>query len=185
VLAALKKLNLDKNTIVVVWGDHGWHLGDDRVWGKHTLAEWALRSPLMIRMPGSQKGAMCDKVVSSIDVYPTLMELCGVKMNYTTDGKSLIPLLKDPRNNTWNNVSYSYFRKGISMRTDDYRFTRYFRKEEPVDELYDHRSDPFENKNIAGTHADVIEQMMPLWSRGNTGLYNKVQGSDDATDSEQ
>ncbi|MCW3089916.1 MAG: sulfatase [Ferruginibacter sp.] len=174
VLAELKRLNMDKNTIVIVWGDHGWHLGDDRVWGKHTLSEWALRSPLMIKMPGSPQGASCDKIVSSIDVYPTLMELCGVKTPFATDGKSLVPLLKDPKHAGWSNVAYSYFRRGISVRTDDYRFTRYFRKQEPVNELYDHRSDPFENNNISGADP-IIETIMPFWKKGNTGLYDKPQ----------
>ena len=138
VLAELKTLNLDKNTIIVVWGDHGWHLGDDRVWGKHTISEYALRSPLIIKVPGA-KGGYCDKVVSSIDLYPTLMDLCGVKQSNKTDGKSLLPLLKNPNINNWDNIAYSYYKKGITMRTDNYRFTRYFRKEEPVDELYDHK----------------------------------------------
>jgi arylsulfatase A-like enzyme len=95
VLAELKKLDLEKNTIIVLWGDHGWHLGDDRVWGKHTLSEWALRSPLIIKTPDMRKGTISDGIVSSIDIYPTLMELCGVPMPNGTDGKSFAILLKD------------------------------------------------------------------------------------------
>jgi iduronate 2-sulfatase len=174
VLAELKQLKLDKNTIVIVWGDHGWHLGDDRVWGKHTLSEWALRSPLMIKVPGS-KGASTDKVVSAIDIYPTLMELCGVKTWNKADGKSLLPLLKDPNCQKWDNVAYSYFRRGITVRTDHYRFTKYFRKEQPATELYDHKTDPFENNNIAEANDTIIQALMPLWMKGNTGLYNKPQ----------
>lgn len=173
VIAELQRLKLDKNTIIVVWGDHGWHLGDDRVWGKHTLSEYALRSPLMIKVPGL-KGGYCDKVVSSIDVYPTLTELCQVKQAVKTAGKSLVPLLKDPKAG-WDNAAYSYFRKGISVRTDNYRFTKYFRKEEPAVELYDHGTDPWENNNIAGDHPDIVKKMMPLWAKGNTGLYAKPQ----------
>ncbi|WP_316812172.1 sulfatase [Pedobacter heparinus] len=170
VLAELKKSNLEKNTIIVLWGDHGWHLGDDRVWGKHTISEYALRSPLIIKVPGTG-GASCDKVVSSVDVYPTLMELCKVNSVAKTDGRSLLPLLKNPADRNWNNIAYSYFKKGITVRTDQYRFTRYFRKEQPVDELYDHRTDPYENINIALANPDVIGQLMPLWTKGNTGLY--------------
>lgn len=177
VIGELKKMNLDKNTVVVVWGDHGWHLGDDRVWGKHTISEYALRSPLIIKIPGSGQ-ASCDKIVSSVDVYPTLMDLCHIKPAYKTDGKSLVPLLNNPNDKSWNNVAYSYFRKGISLRTDNYRFTRYFRKEAPVDELYDHRSDPYENINIAGGNQAIVQRMVPIWSRGNTGLYNKGQTED-------
>jgi iduronate 2-sulfatase len=174
VIDELKKMNLDKNTVVVVWGDHGWHLGDDRVWGKHTISEYALRSPLIIKVPGGSQ-ASCDKIVSSVDVYPTLMDLCNIKPDYKTDGKSLSSLLKDPNDKSWVNVAYSYFRKGITLRTDNYRFTRYFRKEEPVDELYDHRSDPYENVNIVGSNPAIIKRLMPVWSKGNTGLYRNGQ----------
>lgn len=170
VLAELRKSNLEKNTIVVLWGDHGWHLGDDRVWGKHTMSEYALRSPLIIKVPGTS-AASCDKVVSSVDVYPTLMELCKVKQVTQTDGRSLSPLLKNPADQNWNDIAYSYFKKGITVRTAQYRFTRYFRNEEPAEELYDHRNDPYENTNIAQANPDVIRQLMPLWKKGNTGLY--------------
>ncbi len=174
VIAELQRLKLDKNTIIVVWGDHGWHLGDDRVWGKHTLSEYALRSPLIIKVPGL-KGGYCDKIVSSIDVYPTLMDLCGIKQTYKTDGKSLVPLLKNPDNN-WDNAAYSYYRKGISVRTDNFRFTRYFRTQQPADELYDHTADPYENNNVAGDQPGVVKRMLSLWVKGNTGLYDKPQG---------
>jgi iduronate 2-sulfatase len=184
VLAELKRLKLDQNTIVVVWGDHGWHLGDDRVWGKHTLSEWALRSPLIIRVPGTTKGASSNRIVSSIDVYPTLMELCGIKTSYTTDGKSLVPLLKDPAGSKWDNVAYSYFRRGITVRTDNYRFTKYFRKEGPVIELYDHKTDPYENNNIADTHPDIVESIMPIWKKGNTGLYERLQTNQNKQENE-
>ncbi len=173
VFTELKQLGLDKNTIIVLWGDHGWHLGDDRVWGKHTIAEWSLRSPLIIKVPGIKQGTSCDKIVSSIDIYPTLMELCNIKMPHKADGKSVVPLLSDPKKNNWNNVAYSYYRNGITIRTERYRFTKYFRKEEPVEELYDHFKDPFGNNNIAGKHPDVVRRLLPAWKKGNTGLYDK------------
>ncbi len=172
VLAALRELGLEKNTIVVLWGDHGWHLGDNRVWGKHTLSEWALRSPLIIKAPGISKAAVCDKVVSSIDVYPTITELCGFAMPVKTDGRSLVPLLKDPGSKHWKNNAYSYFNKGISVRTGDYRITKYFRKEMPDVELYDHKTDPYENNNIAASHPGIVTRLLPVLEKGNTGLYN-------------
>lgn len=171
VLDRLKELGLDKTTIVMVWGDHGWHLGDDRVWGKHTIFEWSLRSPLIVSTPDRRKGAHCDEVVSSVDIYPTLMELCGIDTPDGTDGSSFAGLLKKPRGKNWDNVAYSYFRKGITMRTPRYRLTRYFREEEPVIELYDHRTDPYENHNISGEHPELVETLMPLLEKGNTGLY--------------
>lgn len=177
VLTVLKELGLDKNTIIVVWGDHGWHLGDDRVWGKHTIFEWALRSPLIVKTPERQRGASCDKIISSVDIYPTLMELCGVGTPPGTDGSSFVHLLKAPDSDNWNDVAYSYFRKGISVRTANYRFTKYFREKEPVIELYDHKTDPYENRNIAGSRPDIVKELMPLLEKGNTGLY-KSRGND-------
>ncbi|NCB08899.1 MAG: DUF4976 domain-containing protein, partial [Bacteroidia bacterium] len=105
-------------------------------------------------------------------IYPTLMELCGVEMPYPGDGKSFVPLLENPETG-WNETSYSYFRNGISLRTARYRLTRYFREEQPVIELYDHETDPDETKNIAAEHPDIVENLMPLWEKGNTGLYQK------------
>jgi arylsulfatase A-like enzyme len=177
VLTSLKELGLEKNTIVVLWGDHGWHLGDARVWGKHTLSEWALRSPLIIKTPGNEKGAVCDRIVSSIDIYPTLMQLCGIEMPAEADGKSLAVLLEEPGNRSWDNHAFSYFNKGISLRTDRYRFTKYFRKESPTIELYDHKTDPYENVNIASANPGIVQKMQRLLEKGNTGLYNEAKQS--------
>ena len=174
VLAELKQSGLDKNTIVILWSDHGWHLGDDLVWGKHTLFDWALQSALIIKTPEMKKGVTCDKVISSVDIYPTLMELCGVKMPHKTDGKSFVPLLKNPATSQWdNNVAYSYFNDGISVRTERYRLTKYFRKNEPLIELYDHKNDPYENDNVAGDHPKLVRQLLKVWAKGNTGVYEK------------
>lgn len=171
VLDRLRELGLEENTIVIVWGDHGWHLGDDRVWGKHTIFDWSLRSPLIIRTPDGKKGAYANHVVGSVDIYPTLMELCGINTPQGTDGASFARLLKRPGSKRWKNVAYSYYRNGITVRTPRYRLTRYFRKEQPVIELYDHRNDPFEKKNVAEMHPEVVRKLMPLLEDGNTGLY--------------
>ena len=166
----LEKQGLAENTIVVLWGDHGWHLGDHLVWGKHTVFERALKSPLIVNVPGKTKGKSIDKVVSTVDIYPTLMELCDVDMPHETDGKSVVPLISNPLIN-WENAAFGYYRNGISLRTDRYRLTKYFRNAEPVIELYDHQNDPNETKNIAGEKPEIVEQLMPLWEKGNTGLY--------------
>jgi len=170
VLAALKQLQLDKNTIIVLWGDHGWHLGDDLVWGKHTLTEWATRSPLIIKLPEQKRGIRCDKVVSSVDIYPTLMELCSVSMPYPGDGHSLVPLLHQ-QSSRWEEAAFSYFNKGITVRTHRYRLTRYTREQQPTIELYDHRSDPFENINIAAEKPEIVKDLLKIWEKGNTNLY--------------
>lgn len=171
-IAELEKQGLAENTIVVVWGDHGWHLGDNLVWGKHTIFERSLKSAFIIKAPKTSSGGKTvEKVVSSVDLYPTLMELCGVDMPYQSDGKSLVPIMNNPLLQTWENASYGYFRKGISLRTEKYRLTKYFRDQEPVIELYDHENDPLETKNIAAEKPEIVEKLMPLWGKGNTGLY--------------
>ena len=175
VLYELEKLGLAENTIVVVWGDHGWHLGDQRLWGKEVIFDRALNSTLIIKtLSKGKKGLYINRIVSSIDIYPTLMELCGVKIPFKTDGKSLVPLMENASIIEWENISFGYFRKGISLRTERYRLSKYFREEEPVIELYDHDTDPYENRNIAAENKKIVEQLMPIWEKGNTGLYDKV-----------
>jgi arylsulfatase A-like enzyme len=169
-LNELDKLGLTKNTVVVLWGDHGWHLGDQLEWGKHTIFERALKSAFIIRAPGKKQGEIIDKIVSTVDIYPTLMDLCGVNMPHKTDGRSLVPLLDNPLAK-WDEVSYGYFRRGISVRTSRYRLTKYFRDQQPVIELYDHQTDPNETINIAADHPEIVAKIMPLWEKGNTGLY--------------
>jgi iduronate 2-sulfatase len=173
VIDQLRKSGLYENTIVVVWSDHGWHLGDYRVWGKHTLFDQSLRSVLMVKKPGTQKSAVRNEIVSAIDIYPTLMELCGVKTPAEIDGKSFVPLLQNRNSNNWQNVAYSYYNSGISMRNDRFRLTRYFRKQEPQIELYDHLTDPYENHNVASKHPDIVNELNDLFEKGNTGLYQK------------
>ncbi len=174
VLDELKRQGLDKNTIVVIWGDHGWHLGDQHVWGKHTIFERALKSALVIKVPRkSFKNHSVERIVSSIDLYPTLMELCDVPMPYPADGHSLVKLMKNHEADDWKDAAFGYFRNGISLRTPRHRLTKYFREEQPVIELYDHQADPFETKNIAAENPDIVEQLMPLWEKGNTGLYDE------------
>ena len=170
-LDELKRLKLDQNTIVVVWGDHGWHLGDYRVWGKHTIFERAVRSVLMVKVPNVTSGRQHDEIVSSIDIYPTLLGLCGLNPVTDLDGKSFVSLLKKDKVPTWDNVAYSYFNRGISVRTDRYRFTKYFRKQEPTVELYDHQVDPNENHNVAKENPKVVEKLTSVWAKGNTGVY--------------
>jgi len=176
-LKELEELGLQKNTIVTVWGDHGWHLGDHRIWGKHTIFDWALRSALIIKVPeqlSSFKAKYVEKTVSTIDIYPTLMELCGIDMPHHTDGKSLIPILQNP-SIEFENQAFAYFRKGISLRTDQYRLTKYFQNEEPRLELFDHSNDPYELKNIALEHPGIMDSLMEIWEKGNTGVYQETK----------
>ncbi|RAI85938.1 sulfatase [Algoriphagus yeomjeoni] len=172
ILDELKALELDQNTIVIVWGDHGWHLGEQQVWGKHTLFENALNSALIFKIPASNISKIDDSIVESVDIYPTLMELTGIEKPAGLDGKSFAKLLKSEESQT-GNVAYSYYKNGISLRTDRYRLTQYFRGAEPTIELYDHQKDPLESINIAAENPEIVANLMPLWQEGNTGLYNK------------
>ncbi len=170
-LKELETLGLDKDTIVVIWGDHGWHLGDQRIWGKHTLFENALKSTLIISSPRLEhQSKKVRNIVESVDIYPTLMELCSIPINHKIDGESFAQNLTGS-NSKKKAVAYSYFRNGISMRTDKYRLTKYFRSAQPTIELYDHSIDPNETKNIASENAETVADLMPLLEKGNTGIY--------------
>jgi arylsulfatase A-like enzyme len=174
VLDELEALGLAESTIVVLWGDHGWHLGDHRIWGKHTLLETALRSPLIIRMPGAiprQIGP--ETIVSSVDIYPSLTEWCGIPVDFPLDGQSLVTLVSKGIDPARENLSFSYFNNGISLRNERYRLNQYFREESPTVELFDHQSDPWGKTNIADQHPDIVEQLLPLLQKGNTGLYEQ------------
>ncbi|MEB2777733.1 sulfatase [Algoriphagus sp. D3-2-R+10] len=172
ILDELKALDLDQNTIVIIWGDHGWHLGEQQIWGKHTLFENALNSALIFKIPGSKVSKIDNSIVESVDIYPTLMELVGIESHSGLDGESFANLLKTKKSQM-GNIAYSYYNKGISMRTDRYRLTKYFREAEPTIELYDHQTDPLESVNIAAENPEIVAELLPLLEKGNTGLYDK------------
>jgi len=165
VLEALHDTGLEDSTTVVLWSDHGWHLGDHGVWGKHTLHERSLRSPLIVRTPGlPQPGVACDAVVESVDLFPTLAELCGLELPGELDGTSLVPQLEDPGSASDGRAS-SYWRragraKGHSVRTQRWRLTRWRRAGEQIFvELYDHQADPEESTNVAAERPDVVAEL--------------------------
>ncbi|MFH6602139.1 sulfatase [Maribacter algicola] len=166
----LKSTGLDKNTIIVIWGDHGWHLGDQRVWGKHSLFENALRSTLIIKSPFLEhRNKTVETIIESVDIYPTLLELANITSMQKTDGKSFLNSMEGKESEE-NEVAYSYFKDGISMRTKNYRLTKYNRQDEPTLELYDYEIDPWETKNIAADSIKLVEKLLPLLEKGDTGI---------------
>ena len=170
----LKSLDLHKNTMIVLWGDHGWHLGNDRKWGKHTLFERSLKSALIIKLPGDRHSKReINTVVESVDLYPTIMEYCEIEPSYKLDGESLLSLIKSD-NEFKKNYAYSFWKNGLTVRTDRYRLTKFFRKEEPIIELYDHYKDPDENINIASNNKKIIESLMPLLNENAPKFYSKT-----------
>ena len=151
VLAELERLDLARNTIVVLWGDHGWNLGDHTLWCKHSVFESSLRIPLIVKSPKHAFGQKTDAIAESIDIYPTLCALTDLPIPATVEGRSLVPLLTDPTL-AWSGAAFSRFRKGDSLRTDRYRYSEYH--DESSGEylgrmLYDLKLDPLENHNIS------------------------------------
>ncbi|QDT53479.1 Choline-sulfatase [Caulifigura coniformis] len=165
VLDALQVHGLDQNTIIVVWGDHGYHLGDHGVWGKHTNFELAARIPLMVAMPG-QDGAVSSALVETVDLYPTLAALAGLTAPTGLDGKSFAGLLGDPSAAHRDHVTHVYPRGkllGRAVRDDRYRLVEWNRIGAPaegvVTELYDYQTDPGEHANVATAHPDIVMRL--------------------------
>jgi iduronate 2-sulfatase len=167
-LSELDRLQLRDRTVVCLWGDHGWHLGEHGLWGKTTNFELDTRSPLIIAVPGqATSGTSTRSLVQFTDIYPTLVELCGLPAPKGLEGRSLVPVLEDP-GVTVRELALSQFprarRMGYSIRTDRYRYTQWIdrgTREAKETELYDHRRDPGETANVANdpAHADIVEQL--------------------------
>lgn len=168
ILTQIRNLGLEDNTIVVVWGDHGLHLGNDLVWGKHTLFERSLKSPLIFKVPGV-KSSSVKSIVETVDIYPTLLELCNIRQSHSVDGESLKSEMGN-RGSLEEKVAYSYYYGGISMRTDRYRLTKYYNRLGMQSiELFDHYIDPNENYNTALDHPEIVENLLPLLNKGLRG----------------
>ena len=151
-LDTLDRLKLWDDTVVVLFSDHGYHLGDhEGLWAKFTVFELAARVPLIIAAPGHGKGKTSTRIVELIDLYPTLAELANLKAPPRLDGKSLVPLLKQA-DAPWNRPAYiSVHHEGVegkSVRTDRWRYTEWDQGNKGV-ELYDHDRDPTEYDSLA------------------------------------
>ncbi|MEM7600488.1 MAG: sulfatase [Verrucomicrobiota bacterium] len=159
VLDALEESPHRDNTIVIFISDHGFHLAEKDHWQKGTLWQEATNSMLLMRVPGmTEPGGTSERCVSLQDLYPTLVDLCGLSKPDHVDGKSFVPLLKDPEEE-WESTAISYlYDQYASIRTERFRFTRY---KEGQMELYDHSKDPHEWKNQAGNpeYAEVIDAL--------------------------
>ena len=154
-MAALKSAGAEKNTIVVLWGDHGWHLGEHAVWGKHTLFEESLRAPLIISYPGiKQPGQASDAVVETIDLFPTLCELTGLNLPETVDGVTLGPVLNDPK--AAGHPAVAYQGRAQTIRTETHRLILH---KDGYSELYDHTSEEKETKNISRDHKGLVQTL--------------------------
>jgi arylsulfatase A-like enzyme len=166
VLAELDRLGLRKNTVVILWGDHGYQLGEHGTWNKRTNWEVAARVPLMISVPGHvHTGGKTNALVELVDMYPTLAELCHLDPPAGLEGKSFVSLIKNP-NAAWKAAAFTTYYKplpgmgtgfGRAMRTDRYRFVEWSgpKSKKVVYELYDEQVDPLEKTNIADRPANA------------------------------
>jgi arylsulfatase A-like enzyme len=144
----LEKSPHANNTIIVFWGDHGWHLGEKQHWRKFALWEEATRAPLLWVVPGLTKpNTICDRTVDFMTIFPTLVDICGIPKPSHVEGSSIRELLKNPKAD-WNQPAMTTFRfNNHAVRTEDYRYIRYANGDE---ELYDEKKDPYEWVNLAG-----------------------------------
>lgn len=155
ILAELKRTGADKNTIVVLWGDHGWHLGEHAVWGKHTLFEESLHSPMIIRYPGMKNnGAKTNAIVETLDIFPTLCDIAGVKSPSFTQGVSLKTILDNSNSN--GHPAIAYWKNAKTIRTTTHRMIIH---DDGFVELYDHTSIEKETKNIADQNPKLIGEL--------------------------
>lgn len=177
----LKEQGLDKNTIVVVWGDHGWKLGEHGSWCKQTNYSVDTRVPLIIRTPEMQtKGQSCNQLTELVDLFPTLCDLAGIDIPEYMEGSSLKPLLKDPNLKVKNAAFSQYVRRpknspdgkrymGYSMKTERHHYVEWYHWDNATKtagelaavELYDSLLDPGENINVAAVpeNTEVVQQL--------------------------
>jgi arylsulfatase A-like enzyme len=179
VLGELDRLGLRERTVVVVWGDHGWQLGEHGMWCKHTNYETSTCSPLLLSVPGQKSaGRKTRALVEFVDLYPSLAELGGLPAPEGLEGTSFVPLLEDP-GRAWKKAAFSQYPRsvpgagrcmGYAVRTERWRFVAWEVPEKQFAqyELYDHDRDPDENVNVADhpEHAAVVRELSAVLKAG-------------------
>ncbi|MFN3650746.1 MAG: sulfatase [Armatimonadota bacterium] len=179
VLQALDRLKLRERTVVVLWGDHGWQLGEHGMWCKHTNYETSTRAPLLLSVPGQETaGSRTRALVEMVDIYPSLVEACGLPRQAGMEGTSFLPLLRNP-DRAWKKGAISQYPRsprgvgelmGYTVRTDRYRLVEWANADRTHvrHELYDHESDPGENVNVAGKpeYAETLQELRALLNGG-------------------
>ena len=180
VLDELDHLKLSDKTIVVLWGDNGWHFGDHGAWTKHTNYEQANHIPLLIVAPGITKpGTHTRQLAETVDLYPTLVELAGLpaaKVPQRLEGESLVAVLRDPKARVRDHAYHAFPRQragetviGRAIRTERYRLVEWKKPGAPGStadlELYDYQTDPEESANLAPTHPEVVTHLRAILAR--------------------
>jgi iduronate 2-sulfatase len=170
VLDALDGAGLAENTIIVLWGDHGWHLGDHGMWCKHTNYEQTARIPVIVAAPGIAGGQRTQALIESCDIYPTLAVLAGLPAPKQGDGGSFASVLKNPASSTRDHAIHVYPRDqgriGRAVRTARYRLVEWKKPgaaaETAILELYDYEADPAETKNLAAEQPQAVAKLCKL-----------------------
>jgi arylsulfatase A-like enzyme len=194
VMQALRETGLDQNTTVVLWGDHGWHLGDHGIWCKHSNFEQATKSPLIIVDPDHSGKQTTSSETEFIDVFPTLCEIAGLEKPKQLEGKSLVPILNDPNAKVKEGAISQYTRysgTGYAMRSGPYRLVLWMKKdfisfkkfdEQMVNamELYDYDKDPHETKNFEKDpeYATILDNMKRKMLRYFDSIHDEKRASD-------
>jgi arylsulfatase A-like enzyme len=162
VLSALDEAGLAENTIVILWGDHGFHLGEHGLWCKHACFHRVMNAPLLVKAPGIEGNVKTSAITEFIDIYPTLCDLAGIPLPDHLDGESFLCEMKNPDNH-FKDYAYSRYKIGESIISNHYMYTEFTdRSGSPRGRmLYDHRSDPAENLNVSEepAYGDVVESM--------------------------
>jgi arylsulfatase A-like enzyme len=182
VLEGLQASGADDNTVIVLWSDHGFHLGEKLRWAKRTLWEETTRVPLIVAGPGITVDARCSRPVGLIDIYPTLLDYCGLPEKADLEGVALRKLLENP-DATWTRPALCTFGpNNHSLRSEHWRYTRYA---DGSEELYDHRADPNEWDNLAvgegrpsAEHQKVIAELSQSLPQRNVDPLPGSAGSD-------
>ncbi len=162
-LDELDASGLSENTMVVLWGDHGWQLGEHGMWNKHSCFETSMHAPLIMRVPNQRSiapGTRIHGLTEFIDIYPSLCELAGLEIPAHVQGQSLVSMMRDP-SLPGKGFAVGRFGSGDTLRTDGFRFSEYTTPGGmPTGSmLFDHRNDPRENHNIEPQQADVVQEM--------------------------
>ena len=184
VIAELERLKLRENTVIIMWGDHGWKLGEHASWCKHTNFEIDARAPMIISVPGMKgNGNRTHALAEFVDMYPTLCDLCDLEIPEHTEGLSLVPVMQDP-DRSWKEAAFSQYPRGrvmgYTMRTDRYRYTEWIDRRSGdvrARELYDHQGDPQENVNAIDRpkYAEDVKKLEATMKRGWKAVRGKLQ----------